>query len=242
MTVTLYQFPISHYCEKVRFALDYKGIDYKVENLLPGLHHKTTLKLTPQSSVPVLQHGDKTIHDSSAILTYLDEAFPEQALTPKAPEQATAVKEWERYLDQEVGVPLRCVAYHTLLDHPKVVSGFFTKDGPFWGPLFIKAVFPKLQKKMRQFMNINADSAERSLATLKVALERLDDATSGKEFLVGDQFTRADLTAAALLAPFFMPAQYGLDWPADFPEPLDQIVDELRPKLSWAEKVYHAHR
>ena len=38
MSRTLYQFPISHYCEKVRWAMDYKKLEYKAKNLLPGLH------------------------------------------------------------------------------------------------------------------------------------------------------------------------------------------------------------
>ncbi|MCP3675846.1 MAG: glutathione S-transferase family protein, partial [Gammaproteobacteria bacterium] len=43
--IKLYQFPISHYCEKIRWSLDYKNLDYKIINLLPGLHIKTTKKL-----------------------------------------------------------------------------------------------------------------------------------------------------------------------------------------------------
>lgn len=31
--ITLYQFPIPHDCEKVRWALDLKGLDYKTCNL-----------------------------------------------------------------------------------------------------------------------------------------------------------------------------------------------------------------
>ena len=54
MNRVLYQFPISHYCEKVRWAMDYKGLDYKLKNLLPGLHLRTTKKIAAKSYVPIL--------------------------------------------------------------------------------------------------------------------------------------------------------------------------------------------
>ena len=46
MALKLYQFAISHYCEKIRWALDYKGLNYETVNLLPGQHVKTIRKLT----------------------------------------------------------------------------------------------------------------------------------------------------------------------------------------------------
>ncbi|HKX12345.1 MAG TPA: glutathione S-transferase N-terminal domain-containing protein, partial [bacterium] len=38
----LYQFPISHYCEKARWALAFKEIPYRIVNLAPGLHFRRT--------------------------------------------------------------------------------------------------------------------------------------------------------------------------------------------------------
>jgi hypothetical protein len=48
--IELYQFPFSHYCEKVRWALDYKGIAYRTVNLLPGFHFRYLAKLAPNIS------------------------------------------------------------------------------------------------------------------------------------------------------------------------------------------------
>ena len=42
---TLYQFPISHYCEKTRWHLDHKGLDYRVDNLFPGFHRLKSQRL-----------------------------------------------------------------------------------------------------------------------------------------------------------------------------------------------------
>lgn len=56
--LTLYQFPISHYCEKIRWALEYKRLPYTKIDLLPGSHVGVVKKIAPKSNVPVLVHDD----------------------------------------------------------------------------------------------------------------------------------------------------------------------------------------
>ncbi len=242
MSIILYQFPISHFCEKVRFALDYKGLDHQIKNLLPGLHTRTTLKKASKSSVPVLEHDGRSVQGSEQIITYLDEHFPDKPLTPAEPKLAQEALDWERYLDEEIGLHVRRYAYHTLLEHPDIVIGFFATDGPFWAKPFMKLSFSKIRPVMRKMMDINPATAAASKQSMLAAMERVNDAVEGRDYLVGDSFSRADLTAAALLACLFMPEQYGLDWPEALPEPLHSDVKALKPQLEWAEKVYARHR
>jgi len=58
---TLYQFGVSHYCEKARWAMDYKGLPYRPRNLLPGPHIKQMRKIAPDIIVPVLESGNTVI-------------------------------------------------------------------------------------------------------------------------------------------------------------------------------------
>ncbi len=164
--LTLYQFPISHYCEKVRWALDHKKLTYRIENLLPGLHIRKITKLAKRSSVPVLVHDGKAVQNSADIITYLDQAFAEQPLTPEVPELKQQALEWERFLDEDIGIHLRRVIYHELLEHPAVVVPFFTDKGPWYGPLLMKLTFPKLRERMRAVMDINETTANESMEIL----------------------------------------------------------------------------
>ncbi|MHB8744867.1 MAG: glutathione S-transferase N-terminal domain-containing protein, partial [Sulfuricaulis sp.] len=50
----LLEFPHSHFCEKARWALDYKGIPFEAVAILPGFHRITVRKYARDSSVPVL--------------------------------------------------------------------------------------------------------------------------------------------------------------------------------------------
>lgn len=98
--MTLFQFPISHYYGKARWALEYKGIDYRIKNFVPGPHTAALRKLAPGTSVPFLIEDDKPVQGSDAIITYLDK---KQSHPPRTPPWRTN----GRYADANVGVPLR---------------------------------------------------------------------------------------------------------------------------------------
>ena len=242
MAIILYQFPISHFCEKARWALDFKGLDFQAKNLLPGMHIKIVRQLAHKTSVPVMDHDGVIVQGSSQIITYLDDKFPERKLTPVNPQEAQQALEWERYLDAEVGVHLRRYVYHTLLEHPKVVIPLLTQGAPWWAKPLFKVMFPKIRKLMRQHMKIDAAGAAESRQRLEAALDRVNEAVADRGFLVDGAFSRADLTAAALFAPLLMPAKYGLVWPKAMPEPLQSDVARLAGKLAWVESIYNDYR
>ena len=242
VNMRLYQFPVSHYCEKVRFALDYKGIEHSTRNLLPGLHRMTTTRYGKGSSVPVLSHDGVGIQGSAAIITYLDEISPEKPLTPSDPSLRAEALAWESWLDADVGPDVRRYCYHSLLEHRQLITDMFTSGGPWWGRLYLFFGYRGLVAKMREFMDINEASAARSLTRIRGFLERLNAEYADRDFLVGHSFSRADLAAAALVAPLFQPPQYGLDWPEPLPQPLQGVADEMAPELEWARRMYRNYR
>jgi len=240
--IKLYQFPISHFCEKARWALDYKSIDYDVINLLPGLHINQMKKIGAKSSVPAIEDLDILVQGSTEIIDYLDEQFPQNPLTPEDEKLKQEALKWEAYLETEVGVNVRLCLYHILLNHPKTVIPFFAHQGPWYGKLYLLFAFPKLQKAMRRLMKINDQTAAKAKENLKIAIFKLKESYKLKRFLVGDQFSRADLTAAALLAPITMEKQYGLDWPDELPVDLEIFMDDFRQQLSWVSHLYREFR
>src|SRR3989442_1191154 len=78
----LWQFRFSHYNEKARWALDWKGIAHVRRSLLPGFHIPRVLWMTGQRSLPVLVLDRETIHDSTRIIERLERLRPEPALYP----------------------------------------------------------------------------------------------------------------------------------------------------------------
>ncbi len=63
----LLEFPRSHFCEKARWALDYKGIPFEAVAILPGFHRITVRKYARDSAVPVLLTDDGAVQGSSSL-------------------------------------------------------------------------------------------------------------------------------------------------------------------------------
>jgi glutathione S-transferase len=108
--------------------------------------------------------------------------------------------------------------------------------------MLIKAAFPKLRETMRNNMKINPETAKTANWQLAEALNNIYAQLHNRQFLVGEQFSRADIAAAAFLAPLCKPKQYGLNWPQHFPEPLEAIIRQHSEKLTWVNEFYKQHR
>lgn len=240
--IALYQFPISHYCEKVRWALSHKKIAHKTINLLPGFHIKTIRKMGKNSSVPLIKDDKQAIQGSADIISYLDDKFHDNPLTPKDEEHKKQALQWEDYVDTELGDHVRRVCYHILLDYPDIVIPFFSHNGPWYGSALLKIGFKKLQSKMRYYMKIDQDSAAHSLQKMSEAIDKLHQHLQQHNYLVGDEFSRADLAAASLLAPLCQPDGYGLKWPEKTPPALQEIADKHQQQLTWVHHIYEQHR
>jgi glutathione S-transferase len=67
--------PISHYAEKVRWALEYLQIPFQELPHMPPFHRRATKK-HGGTSVPILVTDTMAIADSTDILRYLDTLKP----------------------------------------------------------------------------------------------------------------------------------------------------------------------
>ncbi len=203
----LYDFRFSHYSEKARWALDFKGVPYTARHLLPGFHLRTTLKLAPRSSVPILKTDAAVIQGSDEIIDFLELTFPQRSLTPADPDDANSAIRWEKYLDTEIGVTLRLwFYYYTLPDRDRALR-FLCSDASWLQRSLFALSFPTVRRKMSEFMNINAENAKEAERRFLLAFERLDNTLERAPFLAGNRFSRADLTACALLWPLCRPGE-----------------------------------
>ncbi len=247
--LTLYQFQCSHYCEKARWALDHKGLAYETRNLIPGPHRRTTGRLAPSSQVPLLVdrgpiEEHTVIQGSAPIIDYLDQRWPEGRLTPVDPAGAALAREWERYLDAEIGVSIRCWFYYHALPDRRLATRFLLQGAPWYGRPLYALIFPAVRRGMRNLMHIDADSAVRSETRMRAALERLNGALAGNRYLVGGMFSRADLTACALLAPLCLPDRAAPAVADALPEPVARFRAEQEPApfFAWVTETYRRHR
>ena len=213
--IRLYTFTISHFAEKARWSLDYKGIPYQEKRLVPGSHIPIVKRIAPSTFVPVLQDAGRIVQGSSAIIDYVDEHSPEPPLTPADPSERQRSLELERWLDFELGERVRRVFYFHALNHRDLVIRLFTQGGPWWGRLICRVGFPMIANRIRQMYEITPENVPLDMDRVTAAYERLDTLLENCRYLVGDRFSRADLTLAALAAPTWRPPEHSTYWPPD---------------------------
>jgi glutathione S-transferase len=245
----LWQIDISHYSEKARWALAYKGIEHLRRSPMPGTHIPIALWLTRggQITFPILQLDGRTVGDSTAIIAALEEQSPEPSLYPADREQRQRALELEDYFDRELGPHIRLLAWHELINEPKLMAELASRSAP--GPLAkakgLTGAYARAFTRLR-FGAGSDQSAALARNKVTAAMDRLDAelAAGGGDYLVGDSFSVADLTAASLFYPLVRPAEGPM--PADLPTPpaferFQQTLSD-RPGFPYVEEMFRRHR
>jgi glutathione S-transferase len=100
--LTLYTSWFSTFARKVALGLDLKGLAYEAIDALERDFRPQLMALNPRAEVPVLTDGTLTIVNSSDILRYLEERFPEPRLFPAKIEDRVLARALERLADQRL--------------------------------------------------------------------------------------------------------------------------------------------
>jgi glutathione S-transferase len=90
----VYGFPRSTYVSIVRLVLTHKDVPYTFHDLETVMGKAEHLALHPFNRVPILRHGDFTIYETSAIVSYIDEAFGGPRLTPNDVKTRGRMNQW----------------------------------------------------------------------------------------------------------------------------------------------------
>ncbi len=100
--IKLYEHPLSPYAQKCKIALYEKGVDFDLElpDLLSGARPDAEfLGANPRAEVPTLIDGDTRIFDSTVILEFIEDRWPEPALLPTSPADRARVRMLEDVCD-----------------------------------------------------------------------------------------------------------------------------------------------
>ena len=202
-------FAISHYCEKARWAIEHHEIDYELEFVAPGAHVSIAKKLgAPGSSVPILVADGGVVQGSSRIVDWADRvgADDSRRLGSAATSES---REIEKRLDEIAGIHVRRYYYsEATVEHPDSVRRIFARHLPFHKKLLLRAIWGQIRKKMIYGLDLGPEQGSESLRVVAGELDWLDGLLAdGRAFLVGDRFSRVDLTAASLLAPLALPKE-----------------------------------
>jgi glutathione S-transferase len=245
----------SHYNEKARWALDWCGIGYRERGFLPGFSQVAVMvatrgrggradRVSSRWSTPVLiADTGETLCDSTEIAQWASQRsgrvlFPD----PEVERLVTA-------LGTDLGPYTRLVAYFHVLRTPAMMRELAIHNVGTGQALAYRALAPLGTRWLTRKLRIDEDRAARATDKVMAQLTMIEARLARGRYLVGNEFTAADLTFAALLAPVAVVSRaegYGAWLPeiATFPPDVQALVDEIRgrPAGQFALEMYRRHR
>ncbi len=168
----LYHVALCPFSRKVRVVLNEKAAEYQLQVEKVWERRPQFLALNPAGQVPVLVEEDGAVlAESSAICEYLEEMFPDPVLVAGKPRQCAEIR--------------RLVAWFDLKFEREVTRNLVG------------------EKMMKRFLGLgepNSAAIRAGHANLPVHLDYITYLAERRTWLAGDQFSLADIAAAAHLS------------------------------------------
>ena len=211
---TLYQFPLSHFCEKARWLLDHKELEYIAHNLMPGVHRAFAQLKTGQNKLPILRDQEQWIADSTQIALYLDEHYPEHALLRSDPELRQQALEIDR-LSVELGRHVRRWGLsHVLAESDESLDILIGEKG--YLRQFEKYSKPIIKALVSKGYQLDSAKVEQSKSAMQDLIAELNARLiqQGGRYFAGDRLGLADIAVCSMLAP--IPEIAGTPWEKEY--------------------------
>jgi glutathione S-transferase len=219
----LYNFSQSTCSLKVRICLAEKGLDWVDRRLVSKDHDHLSdwyLKLNPNGVVPTLVHDGVPIVESSVIVQYLDDVFPEISLSPAEPVALAGMRAWLVFVDV---IPTPAVRI------PSFQYGGLLRKFQAMTPEEFASLATRRPLKADFYREMGRDgfSEERiakALHDVRMTAARMDlmFEQNGGPWLLGEQFTLADICVAPLLDRI-EDLGFAHVWEQDFPKVADWL-------------------
>jgi glutathione S-transferase len=244
MSVVLWHIEISHYNEKVRFALAYKDIAHERRVPIPGLHGFSAMRVTRSSHrrLPVLKLDGRRIGDTTAIIAALEEYKPDPPLYPADPMQRARALELEDFFDEHLGHHVRAFVFASLFASGADVGPILAPGGPRVVQRLLTASTPLAKPIVRADYGARDERVAEHVTAIRAAMDRLESEIQPSGYLAGEAFSVADLTAASLFTPLLDPP--GREHMPPVSEPVLELREELRrrPGAAWVDEIFARHR
>jgi len=240
--------PISHFCEKARWALDRAGVEYTEKRHVQILHMFAAKRVAGGITAPALRAPEGRFAESAAIMAYADEHLPEpRRLYPADPAARAEVDALEQRFDTVLGPEGRRWLYHEVFKDARRYAPWNLTGVPAWERRAFPIVLPMAKLVIRRYLDVNEATVARAILRVDEEFDFVGGLLAdGRPYLTGDRFTAADLAFAALSAPAVVPPVYGtpLPQPADVHAEMAALVERWRahPAGRFALRMYDEQR
>jgi glutathione S-transferase len=265
--------PVSHYCEKTRWALTRLQVPFVEERHMPPFHRfatrqigkglnmaerqETGQNLSPINrfvvqqvggqTVPVLVMKESTLNSSEEILQFVDAIAPDHLkLYPTNLEQRQQAENLVNLFDSVLAPAVRLWTYFYIMDLPRVVQPLWCEGVPWYERMLFPVVFSWMRSNVVQIYGVNESTAIAAYESMDKIFETVGELLAdGRDYLVGDRFSAADLTFATLAAAVVSPVGYGVRLPdlEQLPVPMADGIRQFRRTLAgkFVLRLYEEH-
>lgn len=168
----LYHLPLSPFCRKLRLALREKSLDFELRVERVWDRRPEFLTLNPAGQVPVLVEEDgRPFADSSAISEYLEETYPDRRLLGRNAIERAETRRLVAWFDQK-----------------------------FHAEVTLNLLFEKVNKRFYALGNPDSAAIRMGKHFIHSHLDYIADLSERRRWLAGDDFSLADMAAAAHLS------------------------------------------
>ncbi len=169
--VLLIHHPVSPYCRKIRITMSEKKVLFGLKEETPWNLSADVYKLNPAGELPVFINDGHVISGHYPICEYLEEVIKDNPLLPKNPKERAEIR--------------------------RLISWF---DDKFYREVYKNIVTEKVYKRFSQGLAPDSKILKNGLNNLMFHLEYIDWLSEHRNYIGGNDFSFADITAAAHLS------------------------------------------
>jgi glutathione S-transferase len=199
--LTLYHYDRSTACQRVRLALEEKGLAYESvivdtaggdAGALPAGYHE----ISPRGLVPALAHDGHAIAESLVILEYLEDAFAEAPLRPAAAHERALMRQWMRRIDDGIHVASRVIGVCLVMRH-----AYLARPPGELADYYARMRDPVRRDNDRVNIEKGLDSPllPGALGAFKRLFAEIDEALARAPWLTGQTYSLADIALVVYL-------------------------------------------
>jgi glutathione S-transferase len=221
--ITIYQFEVSPFCDKVRRVCHYKNIPFTVQEV----SFFRAGKYSSAKKLPVIDDKDIRIEDSTQIVQYLEEKHPEPGLFPSDPAQLALCHILEDWADESLYY--YDIALHfSFAENAKRRAGHLLQHEKRWVKTLMSPLVPVILRKAGELQGAGRRPRETILKDIDHHIDSIANILGDQEFLLPWGLSAADISVFVQLDAIKV-AELGAEMIARYPTVVDWMarVDAL---------------
>jgi glutathione S-transferase len=197
--VKLYQFEISPFCEKVKRVMNLKKVSYEVVEVpMLAFLRGQAKKVSPANKLPAIEDGDVRLGDSTDIVEYLEDKYPEPHVYPIVPAEVAMCHVLEDWADES----LYFYEFHLRFAVPENARRWapeLLKYDPKWFQRLGPRLIPRAAAKATRAQGIGRKSPQTIARDLARHVDAVDGLLGDGKWLVGKSLSIADISVFVMM-------------------------------------------